>query len=262
MYSNLPSGVYVSGQGPAVILLHSSLSSARQWLPLVAMLKKNHLVINFDILGYGQAEDVVDSENYNFSIEIKRILQVINELIPTQKYHLVGHSCGGAIALKLAVAEPDKILSLSLYEPVAFHLFEEGSDAQKQSNQFSKKVAIEDNYQAAEIFTNFWNKEGFFKTLPKKIQGYMAADMTKVNLDFQGIMAEKYKESDLENILCEVLLLCGQHSPELSHILINKIAKAIPNVKQMEFDAGHMGAIDQSEIIHPVIANFIQSKGT
>jgi len=261
MSSNLPSGVYVSGQGPAVILLHSSLSSARQWLPLVAMLNKDHLVINFDILGYGQAEDVIDGDNYDFSVEIKRIKQVINELVPTQKYHLVGHSCGGAIALKMAVAEPDKILSLSLYEPVAFHLFEEGSDAQKQANQFAQKVATGDNFQAAEIFTNFWNKEGFFKTLPKKMQDFMASGMAKVNLDFQGIMAEKYNDNDLENILCDVLLLCGLHSPELSHILINKIASGIPNAKRVAFDAGHMGAADQSEIIQPVIGNFIQSKG-
>jgi len=260
MYSNLPSGVYVSGQGPAVILLHSSLSSARQWLPLVNMLKSNHLIINVDILGYGNAENIVDPENYNFNVEIARLKKVINAVIPRQNYHVVGHSCGGAIALKLAVESPEKLLSLSLYEPVAFHLLTEGSEARKQSDLFAEKVDIDDKHQAAAVFTDFWNKEGFFKTLPKKMQDYMAADMAKVSLDFQGLMSEKYNENDLRQILCDTLLLAGEHSPELSHVLINKIAKALPNVEKITFDAGHMGPVDNSEIVHPVVAEFIKKR--
>ena len=124
-----------------------------------------------------------------------------------------------------------------------------------------KTVKTAGGWGALKSSGHFMIKEGFFKTLPKKMQDYMAADMTKVNLDFQGIMAENYNENDLKNILCEVLLLCGRHSPELSHILINKITKAIPNADKLYFDAGHMGAVVQSEIIHPVIAKFIQSNG-
>ncbi|MFT5757224.1 MAG: pimeloyl-ACP methyl ester carboxylesterase [Alteromonadaceae bacterium] len=260
MYKNLPSGIYVSGQGPAVILLHSSLSSARQWLPLVNMLTSNHLVINVDILGYGKADDIIDPDNYNFDVEIARIKKVIKVLIPTEKYHLVGHSCGGAIALKLAVEAPENVLSMSLYEPVAFHLLSEGSDARKQSDLFAKKVDIDDKYQAAEIFTDFWNKDGFFKTLPQKMQDYMAADMAKVRLDFKGLISETYSENDLQYILCDTLLLRGINSPELSHILINKIAMALPHVEQVTFNAGHMGPIDNSSIIQPVIANFIKER--
>ncbi len=260
MYSNLPSGVYVSGQGPAVILLHSSLSSARQWLPLVNILKSSHLIINIDILGYGSAGDVIDPDNYNFDVEIARIETAIKTLIPNQKYHLVGHSCGGAIALKMAVESPKKLLSLSLYEPVVFHLLSQGSDARKQSDLFAEKVDVDNKYEAAAIFTDFWNKDGFFKTLPQKMQDYMAANMAKVSLDFKGIMSERYNENDLRHILCDTLLLSGEHSPELSHILIDKIAKNIPSTKQVQFNAGHMGPIDNYSVIQSVIANFIKER--
>ena len=36
--------------------------------------------------------------------------------------HLVGHSYGGGVALRAAVERPDRIASLTLYEPSAFHL--------------------------------------------------------------------------------------------------------------------------------------------
>jgi pimeloyl-ACP methyl ester carboxylesterase len=224
------------------------------------MLKSTHLVINVDILGYGQAEDVVDPENYNFNVEIARLEKIISALIPNENYHLVGHSCGGAIALKLAVESPERLLSLSLYEPVAFHLLTAGSEARKQSDLFAKKVDIDDKYQAAAVFTDFWNKKGFFKTLPKKMQDYMAADMAKVNLDFKALMNEKYNKNDLQHILCDTLLLSGEHSPELSHLLINKIALALPRVEQVTFDAGHMGPVQNSSTIHPIIADFINER--
>src|SRR3546814_6449107 len=37
-------------------------------------------------------------------------------------FHLVGHSYGGAVALKIALTRPQRVLSLTLIEPVVFHL--------------------------------------------------------------------------------------------------------------------------------------------
>jgi pimeloyl-ACP methyl ester carboxylesterase len=255
--SELPKGIYISGQGTPVVLLHSSLSSARQWQPLVKLLEARHLVINIDILGYGKAEKVTDKQNYHFDVEISRIKKVLAVVAKNQPFHLVGHSCGGAIALKLAVEQPQSILSLSLYEPVAFHLLEQGSEARVLADEFANKVAIDDQYQAAEIFTNFWNKAGFFRALPQKMQDLMANDMPKVSLDFKGLTAETYTLSDIEKITCRSLMMTGDYSPELSHFLAEKIASALPHVAHHNFSAGHMGPVSHSEIIHPAIAEFI-----
>lgn len=259
MSHDVPKGVYISGQGPAVIMLHSSLSSARQWSPLVKKLEQEHLVINIDILGYGRADRVVDEENYNFDVEIQRINVIIDKIIPQQNYHLVGHSCGGAIALKLAVEAPQRLLSIALYEPVPFHLLAQGSEERAQSELFAASVAIEDNHQAAEIFTNYWNREGFFKSLPDKMQNLMARDMPKVSLDFKGLMAETYTLDDLVNINCRVLLMVGEFSPQLSKSLTEKIESMLINVSHHTVKSGHMGPVSHSDIIHPVMAKFIRS---
>ena len=147
--NNLHKGVYISGQGTPVVLIHSSLSSAKQWLLLVKLLEPNFLVINVDILGYGNADKVSDEKNYNFDVEIERIEKVLDCVAPNKPLHIVGHSCGGAIALKLAVEQPERLLSLSLYEPVAFHLLEQGSEARTMSDEFALKVDVDDKYLAA-----------------------------------------------------------------------------------------------------------------
>jgi pimeloyl-ACP methyl ester carboxylesterase len=255
--NNLLKGAYISGQGTPVVLLHSSLSSARQWQPLVKLLEPHYLVINIDLLSYGNAEKVADELNYNFDVEINRIKKIITHVAQHQSFHLVGHSCGGAIALKLAIENPEKILSLSLYEPVAFHLLEQTSDARMLADNFANKVNIDDRYQAAEIFTDFWNKTGFFKALPQKVQDIMARDMPKVSLDFKGLISEKYTLTDLSGLTSKVLMMTGEHSPELSQSLANQIKANLPNVEHQHFSTGHMGPVSHSGLIHPAIARFI-----
>lgn len=256
---SLPKGVYVSGQGAAVILLHSSLSSSRQWLPLVELLASSFTVINIDILGYGAADKITDPENYNFSIEMERIQSVIQTVISNDAYHIVGHSCGGALALKIAVENPQKLLSLSLYEPVAFHLLVEGSEAREVANRFAKEVDIEDPYLAAEKFTDFWNKKGFFKILPERMQHLMASDMKKVNLDFIALTSETYTSKELRKINAPVMMMVGLKSPQLSKTLADIIVSSLNNVELINFNTGHMGPISRADIVQPNIAEFIKS---
>lgn len=256
---NLPSGIKVSGQGPAIVLLHSSLSSSKQWLWLVNELEQNFMVINCDFLGYGDAEDVSNPEHYSFEMEVARIHQALDILIPNQSFHLVGHSCGGAIALKLAVENPKRILSMSLYEPVAFHLLAKGTAERDEAESFANAVAGKTQHQSAEIFTNFWNQEGFFKSLPTKMQDLMAADMDKVNLDFKGLIGEQYNLNDVGSITAPCLLMHGQYSPHLSVHLASLIIGALDNVKELSFPAGHMAPVSHASLIQPAISEFIQS---
>ena len=254
----LSKGIFVSGSGPAVVFLHSSLSSSRQWQPLVAQLEGDFTCINIDILGYGAADKVADPDNYNFTVEAERINQAINTAIGDQPYHLVGHSCGGAIALKLAVEAPHRLLSLSLFEPVAFHLLPLGTEERAMADAFGQQVARVDNYKAAEMFTELWNRPGFFKALPPKMQASMANDMTKVVLDFKGLTSEQYTVADLGAIKAPSLFLTGKYSPALSHHLAEQIISGLAQVKSVEILAGHMAPISDSGLVLPLIKEFIE----
>ncbi len=254
---NFKNGIHVVGEGPAVVLFHSSLSSAKQWLPLVGMLKSHYKVINIDSLGYGEADDVLDATSYSFNTELERVNQALLSIIGDKPFHLVGHSCGGAIALKLAVENPEKVLSMSLYEPVAFHLLPENSEAKKLSDSFANEVNTSDAYLAAEKFTDFWNKKGFFRSLPPKMQSLMSKGMKKVNLDFIGLTSETYSLIEMKNIKAPVLIMVGKNTPELSKILSKLIASPFESIKYLSFPAGHMGPISHADIIHPSIAEFI-----
>ncbi len=240
-------GVKVTGEGEPVVLLHSSLSTGRQWRTLEQQLAPNHQCINVDLLGYGQAMAVKDASSYSLATETARLTNVLQLLIPEQRFHLLGHSFGGGVALKIALEQPQRLLSLSLFEPVAFHLLEPGSEVRKKVDDFAGKVASLANTDAARYFTDTWNRPGFYDQLPSKMQRIMANDIDKVNLDFIGLISEKYRAEDCRTIRCPTNLIHGSHSPDISRTIINKLVNVFPDVIEYELDAGHMAPISHAE---------------
>ena len=89
------------------------------------------------------------------------------------------------------------------------------------------------------------------------MQALMARDMPKVSLDFKGLTAENYSLNDLGQIQCRALIMTGQYSPELSHLLSSEIRANLPKVEHKTFPTGHMGPVSHSELIHSEIAEFI-----
>ncbi|WNC69749.1 alpha/beta hydrolase [Thalassotalea nanhaiensis] len=253
-------GIFVKGNvdGDAVIMLHSSLSSSLQWRTLETKLSEDYLTINIDLLGYGSAPKVEQPEGYTLATEYSRIMNAIESVIGNKPFHLVGHSFGGANTLKIAVQNPERILSLSMYEPVAFHLLEEGTQARKEVLEFAHIVATSSDEQAARHFTETWNRKGFFDNLPTKVQQLMVRDIDKVNLDFIGLISEKYTLDDCAKILAPVLLMHGSHSQEISGEVIKRLLKVVPNVTECEIQAGHMAPISHAEEVADIIINTIR----
>ncbi|MDG1752934.1 MAG: alpha/beta hydrolase [Thalassotalea sp.] len=257
-------GFTVSGKGPAIVFLHSSLSSSKQWGNLAKQLSSSFTCINIDLLGYGKAAIVNDAENYNFNTETSRIKSILKALVPNEKYHLVGHSCGGAIGLKLAVEEPDNILSMTLFEPVAFHLLAHSHDAHHNNlalkvKQFAENIAAINNKEGAETFVDFWNGKGFYSNLPSKIQSIMAKDIEKVKLDFIGILHETYNFEALKKIQSPCLIILGQHSQEVSQVLSRAIADSLNIVELKAVQSGHMAPLSHPNLVEPAIFSFIKN---
>lgn len=252
-------GVDIVGGGQPIILLHSSLSSRKQWLPLVKKLANNYLCINLDILGYGDAEQVEHANQYTINTEVERILTCLSEHgVKEQHFHLIGHSYGGAIALALAQRVPQQLVSLSLFEPVAFHLLKQSNaDAYHFVEQFSAQLKNASPAEAAQQFVDFWNGQGFFSSLPTKVQTEMEHAMQKVHLDFQGILSARYQLACLSDIKCPSLILAGQQTQNISTTLSCAIANNLTNVTYKTTTGGHMAPISHSEEVTSLIEAFV-----
>jgi len=111
------------GSGDPVVLLHSSGSSATQWRSLAERLGERYKVIAPNLYNYGGTSQWPGRRPFHLECEAEIVLALLKRV--NKRAHLVGHSYGGAVALHVAGLRRDLLQSLTLIEPVAFHLLRE-----------------------------------------------------------------------------------------------------------------------------------------
>jgi pimeloyl-ACP methyl ester carboxylesterase len=99
-----------------VVLIPGRTSGVPMWSENLPGFLKDHRVIAFDALG-DAGLSVQGSPMESLEDQALWIEQVLAELAPSGA-HLVGHSFGGATAATYAQRSPDRVVSLTLLEPV------------------------------------------------------------------------------------------------------------------------------------------------
>lgn len=101
---------------PTLVLLHGFLGTKADWLPLMPALSQHFHCICLDLPGHGdnQAEGSTEAK-LDFDFCVENIVTRLDSLNPSpDQFHLYGYSLGGRIALHLAKAYPQRLLSLNL----------------------------------------------------------------------------------------------------------------------------------------------------
>ena len=106
-----------SGQGPlgdeAVVLLHGLSQQRRFWDPVVSRMRQ-WPVVTVDQRGHG-ASTAVASDDYSIDRCARDIIELAADL-NLARIHVVGHSWGGAVALRVAAAAPGLVASACLID--------------------------------------------------------------------------------------------------------------------------------------------------
>jgi pimeloyl-ACP methyl ester carboxylesterase len=108
------------GDGAPLLCLHGSLGTSKQWRGLAEHLRSRFRVLAADLLGYADDEEWPVGAPLQLQDEIRPLLATLQAL--QRPVHLVGHSFGGVVALRLALQRPDLVHSVTLFEPVCFGL--------------------------------------------------------------------------------------------------------------------------------------------
>ena len=101
-------------QGRPVVLIHGFGGDLNNWLFTQPSLAETHRVIALDLPGHGGSSKDVGSGDLT---TLSRTLSAFLDVLDISQAHLVGHSLGGAVALRIALDGPARIASLSLICP-------------------------------------------------------------------------------------------------------------------------------------------------
>ena len=245
-----------------LVLLHSSLSSKEQWSRLAQWMGDEYQVIAIDLYGYGESAMPEPGAAFTVADEVDAVMAHINTRIGRRAFHLVGHSYGGAIALRLAAERSHRISSLSLYEPVAFYLLDQDDLQRKEVERLVRKINCcihEAPAEGARLFIDYWNGPGAFERLPQQLKSEFIARIGKVKLDFQALFADRLRIDDLAAFDFPVCLMSGSRSPASTRRIAEILASAMPQAERHMFDAGHMAPVTHASQVNPIIAGFVDS---
>jgi 4,5:9,10-diseco-3-hydroxy-5,9,17-trioxoandrosta-1(10),2-diene-4-oate hydrolase len=104
-----------AGAGPVLLLLHGHEQSATSWRWVIPALARTHRVLALSLPGHGQSGPGADGHAPGADLApfVAAFLSAVGAEAPLD---LAGHSAGGAIALRLTLADPARIRTLTLVD--------------------------------------------------------------------------------------------------------------------------------------------------
>ena len=99
------------GEGDPLVVIHGGGDGAKAWLENLTDLSNHYTVYAPDLPGFGHSQPIGDSFHISEYVEF---MEGFTHILGLERFHLVGHSLGGGIALHFALKFPHKIKKLVL----------------------------------------------------------------------------------------------------------------------------------------------------
>lgn len=230
--------VFGAGHRPA-LAIHCTLAHSGAWAGVAAGLPDLTLTA-FDMPGHGQSGPWAGNDYHG---DVTRIAASFID----RPLDLIGHSFGASVALRLAVAAPEAIRSLTLIEPVLFAAAAgtpEFAAQEADNTRLRALLAAGEQEVAARAFVGQWGAGQPWEKLDPRTRTAFAAQMHLVlaggTANFTDT-AHILREGGLEGIEAPVMLIRGANSPPVMALICEAIAARLPDVGVAVVpEAGHM----------------------
>lgn len=246
----------------AIVLLHSSGASSRQWDALATCLQRRHEVHAIDLRGHGRQAPWRGEAPLSVAAEAALIEPLLQR---PEGVHLIGHSYGAAIALQLAAAQPARVRSLAVFEPVLFGLLADhdplGDGAREafELGAWMQTLVTQGRLEtAAEHFVDYWSGPAAWARMPPAVRQSVALRMPVIVQHFDLLFAEVPGPEQLARLTMPVLCLAGDRSTAAALRIASLLRTLLPQAcHELIPGVGHMGPITHPALINERLLRFL-----
>lgn len=233
------------GQGPRQVLaVHCSLAHSGAWRGLAEAMAEEITLTAFDMLSHGRSPDWDGQGNYQL-LNVEAGLALL-----TDPVDLVGHSFGATVALRMAMAKPHLVRSLTLIEPVLFAVAKADAPdvlaaVEADSRPIDAAWEAGDLELTTRLFNRLWGPgEPKWPDLPEQLRAAMMRAMPVIPashgtlyLDENGTLAP----GALDPVTMPALLVTGSGSPPVMAEIAQGLTRRLGNARAVSVPgAGHM----------------------
>lgn len=245
--------------GEPALLLHCSLAHSGAWEGVARRLSGRLHLTAPDLVGHGRGPARDPAQDLHDQATAAALTH-----LPTDPCHLIGHSFGATIALRIALDHPRRIKTLTLIEPVLFAAAagQPGWQAHEDAMAgFGPLLASGETATAARLFLGLWGGAVPFDAMPEAqrraiLDGiWIVAESTPaLHHDSAGLLPR------LGQIVCPVLLIEGATSPPVIAEIQTALGRAMPHHRRVVIDAAaHMVPITHPAAVAAAIDSFLSA---
>jgi pimeloyl-ACP methyl ester carboxylesterase len=255
--TELPQGIFARsfGEGPRPLLaVHCSLAHSGAWRGLAAAMEREVTLTGFDMLNHGRSPDWDGQGNYQL-LNTEAGLALLQEMAASEggqdtPVDVIGHSFGATVALRMAMARPDLVRSLTLIEPVLFAVARSDDPGllaaiEAESLPFDRAYAAGDLERATRLFNRLWGPgHPKWPDLPESSRAAMMRAMPVIPASHATLYDDEngtLAPGALDGVTMPVQLIYGSKSPAVMAVIARGLSRRLPQALCVAMPgAGHM----------------------
>ncbi|PJI88013.1 alpha/beta hydrolase [Sphingomonas koreensis] len=266
---------------PAIILLHGFPESHRTWRHQIPELAKTHFVIAPDQRGFARSSKPEGAENYAPDKTVGDLIALADHF-GKDRFVLVGHDWGGAIAWMAALQHPNRVERLIIVNaphPFVFQksLFDDMEQrAASQYIRLFRNPGLEAQLEAMGLGTFFdttfarhanpallaperdayldeWSQPGAMTAM---LNWYRASAIVVPGMD-ETPERPAFLDGPFPSLQMPVLVIWGMGDTALLPVQLEGLDQLVPDLKIVEVDAGHFVPWENPAAVNAAIREWL-----
>lgn len=251
----------VCGAGAEIVLLHAGGSSGAQWRKSAACLEDRYRLIMPDFIGFGESDDWPPGKPGPSHDDQAELLASLIAQHCAGPVHMVGHSFGGAVAVRLALANPNLVRRLVLIEPVLTPLLNLAgrpdvfAEYSALANMFIDNGRAGRDEEAWRNFIDYRNGAGTWAGLSDKARARFLGQTKQIVDTYVSNLADPTTLEEIGSMAIPTLVLCGENTTEPDRVVTQILRDELPSCAYKIIPgAEHMSPLTHPEPVAAAIA--------